>query len=209
MTPIQASDFILSRVSRIDIIPVLAIDDVSIGMDLAHALVDAGMSAIEVTLRTDNALKVIEAMASVSGATVAAGTVLNESQLLASREAGAEFVVSPGSTPALLQSAQTHGIPLLPGAATASEIMALFESGFHFQKFFPAAINGGVGALRSLGAPLPNVSFCPTGGVNATNVTDYLALDNVVCVGGSWMITAQDMANRDWDMIGKRVGQAS
>ncbi|NKB77778.1 MAG: bifunctional 4-hydroxy-2-oxoglutarate aldolase/2-dehydro-3-deoxy-phosphogluconate aldolase [Gammaproteobacteria bacterium] len=193
MTPKQASTTILEIVSKIDVIPVIATDDVLASVDLAKSLVDAEMPVIEVTLRTPNALKVIEKMASVNGAIVAAGTVLDEAQLVACKEAGASFAVSPGSTQSLVVASQRHSMPLLPGAATASEIMFLSEKGFHFLKFFPAEINGGAAALKALGAPLPHVSFCPTGGVNASNIADYLALTNVACVGGSWMITSEGL----------------
>jgi 2-dehydro-3-deoxyphosphogluconate aldolase/(4S)-4-hydroxy-2-oxoglutarate aldolase len=184
---------------------VLVIDDVNIAADLARTLVDAGMPVLEVTLRTPNALQVIEAMAKVDGAIVAAGTVLNEKHISQCNSAGAQFLVSPGHTDALIQCAGTEDMPLLPGAVTASEIMRLSDAGFHLLKFFPAAISGGVNALKAFSAPLPHVQFCPTGGVSEQNMGDYLSLPNVPVVGGSWMVTQQDLHDKNWKMISAKA----
>ena len=201
ITAQQASESILKQAQGVNVIPVIVLDDVSVAVDLAARLVEAGMPILEVTLRTPNALKVIEAMAKVDGSILAAGTVLNKQNVLDAKSAGAEFLVSPGFTESLFQASSEAEVPLLPGVATASEVMSLAELGFSFLKFFPAAINGGVPALKSLGSPIPQVSFCPTGGVSADNMSDYLALNNVVCVGGSWMVSQSDVAGRNWDKI--------
>ncbi|EGG93016.1 4-Hydroxy-2-oxoglutarate aldolase [gamma proteobacterium IMCC1989] len=205
ITSKQSSDFILDSTKDTRVIPVLVVDDVSIAADLARTLVDAGMPVLEVTLRTPNALQVIEAMAKVDGAIVAAGTVLNEKHISQCKSAGAQFLVSPGHTDALIQCAAIEDMPLLPGAVTASEIMRLSDTGFHLLKFFPAAISGGVNALKAFSAPLPHVQFCPTGGVSEQNMGDYLSLPNVPVVGGSWMVTQQDLHDKNWKMISAKA----
>ncbi len=205
ITAKQASESIMSLADGVSVIPVIVMDDVSIAVDLAETLVGAGLPILEVTLRTPNALRVIEAMAKVDGAIVAAGTVLNSSHVLDAKSAGAEFLVSPGYTPGLFKAAADASMPLLPGVATASEVMVLAEVGFSFLKFFPASINGGVPALKALGSPLPQVSFCPTGGVNTENMHDYLALNNVACVGGSWMVTQKDLQEKNWSSIRQKA----
>lgn len=201
ITAKQASESILKQAQDVNVIPVIVLDDVTAASDLAKILVDAGMPILEVTLRTPNALKVIEAMAKVDGSILAAGTVMNKANVLDAKSAGAEFLVSPGYTESLYQASSEADMPLLPGVATASEIMQLSEKGFSFLKFFPAGINGGVKALKSLGGPIQDVSFCPTGGVNADNMSDYLALNNVACVGGSWMVKQSDVSERNWSKI--------
>ncbi len=154
-------------------------------MPLARALVAGGLTALEVTLRTSAALDSIRAIAAeVPGANVGAGTVTDPAQYRAVEKAGARFVVSPGATPALIAVAADSPVPYLPGVATAGEAMTLFEAGYHTLKFFPAEQAGGVAFLRSLAAPLPAIRFCPTGGVSAANAPAYLALPNVICVGG-------------------------
>lgn len=207
ITPKQASDFILTRCQNAHVIPVLVIDDTSIAQDLAKVFVDAGMPILEVTLRTTNALSVLEKMASVEGSTVGSGTVFNERQVLDSQSAGAEFIVSPGCTDTLVSAACDVDMPLLPGATTASEMMQLSEKGFSMLKFFPAEVNGGIPALRALSSPLPHLQFCPTGGVNAKNVTNYLSLPNVPVVGGSWLINEKDLADRNWKKIMEEARQ--
>lgn len=173
---------------RAPVIPVVVIDDAAAAVPLARALVAGGLPVIEVTLRTPAAAAAIAAIArSVPEAIVGAGTVLGADDLALAIRSGARFGVSPGATPALLDAVARHRLPFLPGAATASEAMALLERGFAMQKFFPAESMGGVGALRALAGPLPQVRFCPTGGVGASNASQYLALANVVCVGGSWV----------------------
>jgi 2-dehydro-3-deoxyphosphogluconate aldolase/(4S)-4-hydroxy-2-oxoglutarate aldolase len=183
------------------VIPVIVIEDSADATPLAQALVRGGLPVIEVTLRTDAALPAIAAMSRVEGAIVGAGTVLHRDQLAAAQQAGARFAVSPGSTDSLLDAADALGVSLLPGVATASEAMALIERGYRFAKFFPAEALGGVTMLRALASPLPQLQFCPTGGISPGNALSYLALPNVICVGGSWMVSASALARRDWAEI--------
>ena len=168
---------------------------------LAQALVKGGVRAIEITLRTPAALAAIEAAAQVEGAVVGAGTVLSIQDLRAATEAGAKFAVSPGSTPSLLEAARAAPIPLLPGVATASELMQGLELGYSNFKFFPAEAAGGAAVLKGLAGPFPQAKFCPTGGVTLDNAGDYLSLPNVVCVGGSWLAPDKLTAAGDWDAI--------
>ena len=170
------------------VIPVIAINDASEAPNLARALMDGGISVLEITLRTPAALGAIESIAlHDGGAVVGAGTVLNVDDLKRVRDAGAKFAISPGSTPALLEAAKKMEFTLLPGVATASEIMLGLELGYDRFKLFPAVTAGGVGALKSFAGPFQSVKFCPTGGVNASNVNDFLSLPNVLCVGGTWV----------------------
>jgi 2-dehydro-3-deoxyphosphogluconate aldolase/(4S)-4-hydroxy-2-oxoglutarate aldolase len=184
--------------SRAPIIPVLVLDDASSAAALAHALVAGGLPALEVTLRTACALDAIRAMADVPGGIVGAGTLLSPQDIRAAKEAGAKFGVSPGATPRLIAAAIEIGLPLLPGAATASEVMALWEQGYDMLKFFPAEAAGGAPALKAIGAPIPQVSFCPTGGITPENAASYLALPNVICAGGSWVAPKDMIASGDW-----------
>ncbi|APU13776.1 MULTISPECIES: bifunctional 4-hydroxy-2-oxoglutarate aldolase/2-dehydro-3-deoxy-phosphogluconate aldolase [Actinoalloteichus] len=184
------------------VIPVVVIDDVEHAVPLAQALVRGGIAVIEVTLRTAAALPAIERIAAeVPEILLGAGTVTVPAHATQAASAGARFLVTPGSTRNLLQAAEETGLPVLPGAATASEALALAELGYSSLKFFPAEAAGGVGYLRSLAGPLPNLRFCPTGGVSATNAKDYLALPNVGCVGGSWLTPAATLAAGDWDAV--------
>ncbi|MGH1441408.1 MAG: bifunctional 4-hydroxy-2-oxoglutarate aldolase/2-dehydro-3-deoxy-phosphogluconate aldolase [Cellvibrionaceae bacterium] len=211
ITPAQSSNTILksveTNITSTRVIPVLVIENAEYAADLAKVLVDSGLPILEVTLRTPAALNAMEAMAKVEGAIVAAGTVLNEQHVHECKSAGAEFLVSPGSTNNLIHSSAEADMPLLPGAATASEMMNLAEQGFHFLKFFPADINGGVAALKSFASPLSQLTFCPTGGVNTENLKDYLSLNNVSCAGGSWLVTKDDLKNKDWKGIAKKAKQ--
>ncbi|HSN01474.1 MAG TPA: bifunctional 4-hydroxy-2-oxoglutarate aldolase/2-dehydro-3-deoxy-phosphogluconate aldolase [Rudaea sp.] len=184
------------------VVPVVVIDDADSAVPLARALLDGGIRAIEITLRTPAALDAIRAIAKeLPQAAVGAGTVLSANDLDAANAAGAKFAVSPGGTLALLDAAEASALPWLPGAATASEAMALAERGCGLQKFFPAEAAGGVDYLRSLAGPLPQIRFCPTGGVTAQNAPDYLRLQNVVCVGGSWLTPQSLVLARDWPAI--------
>ena len=173
---------------RAPVIPVLVLDGSLDPAALAATLVEAGLPVIEVTLRTPHALDAIRAMAQVSGAIVGAGTVLNAGQLAVATEAGARFVVSPGLTAPLADEAGAAGIPFLPGVATAGDIMRGLDLGLDRFKFFPAASSGGIPALKALAAPFGNARFCPTGGITAETAGDWLALDPVLCVGGSWLV---------------------
>ncbi|MFD7693251.1 bifunctional 4-hydroxy-2-oxoglutarate aldolase/2-dehydro-3-deoxy-phosphogluconate aldolase [Streptomyces sp. NPDC059805] len=184
------------------VVPVVVVDDPSDAVPLARALVAGGLRAIEVTLRTPVALDAIRAVAdAVPDAVVGAGTVLTPEQVTRSVEAGARFLVSPGWTDALLDAMRASGVPYLPGVSTASEVVALLERGVRELKFFPAEAAGGTAYLRSLYGPLPQVRFCPTGGIGPDSAPDYLALPNVACVGGSWMLPADAVAARDWGRV--------
>ncbi len=183
------------------IVPVLVVDDAAHARPLAKALVAGGLPALEVTLRTPAALDVIRAMAAVSGGVVGAGTLVTPEDVRAAKEAGAQFGVSPGATDALIAACEAEGLPLLPGAATATEAMALLEKGYDMLKFFPAEASGGAPALKAIGAPLPQITFCPTGGVSPSNARDYLSLSNVVCAGGSWVAPKQMVQEGDWSGI--------
>lgn len=184
------------------VVPVIVLDDWKTGVPLARALVAGGLAAIEITLRTAGALDAIRAIAAeVEGAQVGAGTVLTPEQYREAVAANARFVVSPGATAALVQAADDHDVPFLPGSATATEALTLLDYGYAIQKFFPAEPAGGAEFLKSLGSPLPGIRFCPTGGVSATNAPAYLALPNVICVGGSWVAPKDAVARGDWGRI--------
>lgn len=172
------------------VIPVLVIHDVAHARPIAEALVEGGLPALEVTLRTDCALDVIREMAKVEGAVVGAGTVLNPDDVKASVDAGARFLVSPGLTEPLANAAIASQLAFLPGTANAGDIMRGLDMGLTHFKFFPAMANGGVPALKALAAPLFRARFCPTGGITEDNAPDWLALDAVLCVGGSWVVPA-------------------
>lgn len=188
---------------QVPVIPVLVVNEVAQAVPLAETLVGAGLNVLEVTLRTPVALDVIRAMSQVPGSLVGAGTVLTPDDVRAVKAAGAVFAVSPGATDALLAAAEQEGLPILPGAVTASEVMALMEKGFDTLKFFPAEAAGGIPMLKSLHGPLPDVSFCPTGGISAQSAVDYLALPNVLCVGGSWVTPKAMVEAGDWEGIAK------
>ena len=184
------------------VVPVLVIDSVATALPLARALVEGGLRVLEITLRTAVALDVIRALAAeVEGAVVGAGTVLTAGQYEAAERAGARFVVSPGTTDALLAAATASAVPFLPGAVTASEVMRLLEHGYRCLKFFPAEPAGGVAYLEALASPLPEARFCPTGGIDAVKARAYLSLPNVLCVGGSWVAPKEALAASDWPRI--------
>ena len=195
-----------ARVERIltaaPVVPVLIVEDAKQAVPLARALVAGGLTAIEITLRTHAAYAALERVAGeVEGANAGVGTVLHKNQLEFAEKAGAKFAVSPGAAPALLDAADDHAIPLLPGAATAGEAMTLLERGYVFQKFFPAEPAGGLAYLKALQSPLPAVRFCPTGGITVASAPAWLALGNVVCVGGSWVAPGDAVAAGDWRRI--------
>lgn len=183
------------------IIPVLALDDPGIAVELAQALVSGGLPVIEVTLRSPRAAEVLKKMASVRNAIVGAGTVLTTEQADLAIGSGAKFLVSPGATSKLLDAAEKSSMPLLPGAATPSDVMQLVERGYRFLKFFPAEAMGGVATLKSFAGPFPQIKFCPTGGIDADKAKDYLALPNVVCVGGSFVTPEALVTAQDWSKI--------
>lgn len=181
------------------VVPVVIIEDASKAVGMARALVAGGVPAIEVTLRTPAALDAVRAIAAeVEGAIVGVGTVLTARDLENALKAGAKFAVSPGSAPRLLDAADDSELPLLPGAATSSEAMELLERGYRFQKFFPAVPAGGAKLIGAWASPLPQIRFCPTGGISLANAPDFLGLPNVVCVGGSWLTPADKLAASDW-----------
>ncbi|WP_318218349.1 bifunctional 4-hydroxy-2-oxoglutarate aldolase/2-dehydro-3-deoxy-phosphogluconate aldolase [Streptomyces sp. SCL15-6] len=184
------------------VVPVVVVDDLSDAVPLARALVAGGLPAIEVTLRTPVAVDAIRAIAEeVPGAVVGAGTVITPEQVGEVVAAGARFLVSPGWTDALLEAMRGSGVPFLPGVSTTSEVVALLERGVREMKFFPAEAAGGTAYLKALAAPLPQARFCPTGGIGPASAPDYLALPNVGCVGGSWMLPKDAVAGRDWARV--------
>ncbi|MGW0799137.1 bifunctional 4-hydroxy-2-oxoglutarate aldolase/2-dehydro-3-deoxy-phosphogluconate aldolase [Streptomyces sp. NPDC002692] len=192
------------------VMPVVVLTDAADAVPLARALVAGGLPAIEVTLRTPAALDAIRAVAAaVPDAVVGAGTVLTPAQVADTVAAGARFLVSPGWTDGLLDAMRASGVPFLPGVSTASEVVALLERGVREMKFFPAQAAGGTAYLRSLAGPLPQARFCPTGGITADNAGEYLALPNVGCVGGTWMVPGDAIAAKDWGRIESLAADAA
>ena len=192
------------------VIPVLAIDRIEDALPLCRALVDNGLPVLEITLRTACALDAIALVArELPHACVGAGTVLSAADLAKVTEAGARFAISPGATDTLFNAAKTSAVPLIPGIATASELMRGLEHGWRRFKFFPAESSGGIPALKGFGGPLPMARFCPTGGIDAVKAPAYLALPNVACVGGSWMVPADAVKAGDWARIGTLAGEAA
>ncbi|MFG3424281.1 bifunctional 4-hydroxy-2-oxoglutarate aldolase/2-dehydro-3-deoxy-phosphogluconate aldolase [Streptomyces californicus] len=192
------------------VVPVVVLHDVADAVPLARALVAGGLPAIEVTLRTPAALASIRAMAAeVPDAVVGAGTVISPEHVRDTVDAGARFLVSPGWTDSLLEAMKASGVPFLPGVSTTSEVVALLERGVHEMKFFPAEAAGGTAYLKALSAPLPQARFCPTGGISLASAPSYLALPNVGCVGGSWMVPGDAVAAKDWDRVASLAAEAS
>ncbi|WP_339112989.1 bifunctional 4-hydroxy-2-oxoglutarate aldolase/2-dehydro-3-deoxy-phosphogluconate aldolase [Thioclava sp. GXIMD2076] len=198
MTPAEQSAASRKICELAPIVPVIVVKEVAHAVPLAKALVKGGLPALEVTLRSDCALEAIRAMADVEGGVVGAGTLLTPADVKAAKAAGAKFGVSPGITDTLLKACADEGLPLLPGTATPSDVMKLLELGYDMVKFFPAETNGGAPALKNFGGPLPQMSFCPTGGINMGNARDYLALKNVICCGGSWVAPDKLVQSGDW-----------
>ncbi|MBT8411814.1 MAG: bifunctional 4-hydroxy-2-oxoglutarate aldolase/2-dehydro-3-deoxy-phosphogluconate aldolase [Octadecabacter sp.] len=209
MTPEHASELTAKVCNLAPVIPVLVVDDAAIAGALATALIAGGLPALEVTLRTPAALDVIREMAKIDGGVVGAGTLLTSADVEAAKAAGATFGVAPGATDRLLDACEANDLPLLPGAATATEAMRLLERGYSVQKFFPAEANGGAPALKAIGAPIPQVKFCPTGGVTLTNAPDYLSLSNTLCVGGSWVAPKSLVDAQDWAAITALAAEAA
>lgn len=192
------------------VVPVVVINDLEDAVPLATALYNGGLRALEITLRTPVAVEAIKQIKqALPEAYVGTGTVIDKATFNASIEAGADFMVSPGVNDELLALASETDVPFLPGAATPSEVMQLAAKGFKFLKFFPAEAAGGVPMLKSIFGPLPQVKFCPTGGVSLASAPNYLALPNVVCVGGTWMLDKELIANKDWQAIEELARQAS
>ncbi|MGF0539191.1 2-dehydro-3-deoxy-phosphogluconate aldolase [Agrobacterium sp. ES01] len=201
---------LLSVLKLQPVVPVLIIEDAAKAVPLARALVAGGLKAIEITMRTEAALEAVRLVANeVEGAVAGAGTILNAAHYEAAVAAGSQFIVSPGTTHELLDAARKSDIPLLPGAATASEVMALREEGYRVLKFFPAEQAGGAAYLKSLSSPLAGTVFCPTGGISLKNARDYLSLPNVICVGGSWVAPKELVDAGDWAGITKLAAEAA
>jgi 2-dehydro-3-deoxyphosphogluconate aldolase/(4S)-4-hydroxy-2-oxoglutarate aldolase len=191
------------------LMPVMVINNADHAVPLAKALVKGGLKVLEITLRTDAALESIRRIkAEVPDAIVGAGTIINEETLSAAIDAGAEFIVSPGTTDSLADAALKTGVPFLPGVSTPGEALRLYEKGITEMKFFPAEAAGGVPMLKSIGAPIPQITFCPTGGVNQKNVNEYYSLKNVAVVGGSWMCAANLVDAENWDEITRLSAEA-
>lgn len=192
------------------VVPVVVLDDLAAAVPLARALVAGGLPVIELTLRTPVALDAIRAIADeVPEILVGAGTVVTPGHAKLAADAGAQFLVSPGSTPALLAGMADTGLPFLPGTATVSEVLALLEAGVTEMKFFPAEASGGAAFLASVASPVPAARFCPTGGITAATAPDYLALPNVGCVGGSWLAPAAALATRDFGLVTSLAASAA
>lgn len=209
ITPQDASLRTCEICALAPVMPVLVVEDAAHARPLAEALVAGGLPALEVTLRTGAALDVIREMAQVKGGVVGAGTLITPKDAEAAKEAGARFGVSPGATDDLLDACESIGLPLLPGAATATEAMRLLARGYGMLKFFPAEASGGAPALKAIGAPLPQISFCPTGGISPANAETYLSLPNVVCAGGSWVAPADLVKAGNWNAIEALARDAS
>ncbi|WP_417807520.1 bifunctional 4-hydroxy-2-oxoglutarate aldolase/2-dehydro-3-deoxy-phosphogluconate aldolase [Thioclava sp.] len=209
MTPAEQSKAARKICELAPIVPVIVVRDVAHAAPLAKALIAGGLPALEVTLRTPCALDAIRAMADIEGGVVGAGTLLTPADVKAAKAAGAKFGVSPGATERLVKACEDEGLPLLPGAATASEVMKLYEMGYDVLKFFPAEASGGAPALKAIGAPIPQVSFCPTGGVSLKNANDYLSLPNVLCAGGSWVAPDNLVQSGNWAGIKALAAEAA
>lgn len=194
----------------VPVMPVVVIDDLAAAVPVARALVDGGLPAIELTLRTPVALDALRAIAAeVPEIALGAGTITNPAQAEAAVAAGARFLVSPGLTPDLLAAMLATGVPFLPGTSTVSEVLAVLEAGLTEMKFFPAEAAGGAPYLKSVAGPLPQARFCPTGGITPATAPSYLSLPNVGCVGGSWLTPADAIAAGDWERISKLAAEAA
>ena len=199
-----------SLLDRVPVVPVVVVDDLAQAVPVARALVAGGLPVIELTLRTPVALDAIRAIADeVPEILVGAGTVLTPGQAKEARDAGAQFLVSPGATPALLAGMAETGLPFLPGTATVSEVLAVLEAGWTEMKFFPAEASGGAAFLASVASPVPAARFCPTGGITATSAASYLALPNVGCVGGSWLTPKDALVAGDWARVEQLAAAAA
>lgn len=196
-------------VNNAPVIPVMVIDHIEQAIPMAKALVAGGLTTLEITLRTDCAVDAIAQIAGcVDGATVGAGTVCTAKQFDAVVAAGAQFVVSPGHSDALFEASRRHATPLLAGAVTATEVMAVLNAGFPVIKFFPASTSGGAAAIKAFGGPFADALFVPTGGIGPGNLADYLSLKNIPAVGGSWMIPPDAVANGDWERVTQLAAEA-
>jgi 2-dehydro-3-deoxyphosphogluconate aldolase / (4S)-4-hydroxy-2-oxoglutarate aldolase len=193
------------------VVPVMVVERIEDAVPLAQALYNGGLKVLEITLRTPCALDAITAMVEnlPADAVIGAGTIITPADLEKAVKAGSTFLVSPGTTPALIEAAKASAVPLLPGVATPTEAMHLLVEGFTHQKFFPAEAAGGVPMLKSIGGPLPQITFCPTGGIDLAKAPTYLALPNVACVGGTWMAPKELMKAGRWDEIERLAREAA
>jgi 2-dehydro-3-deoxyphosphogluconate aldolase/(4S)-4-hydroxy-2-oxoglutarate aldolase len=193
------------------VVPVMVVERIEDAVPLAQALYNGGLKVLEITLRTPCALDAITAMVEnlPADAVIGAGTIITPADLEKAVKAGSTFLVSPGTTPALIEAAKASSVPLLPGVATPTEAMHLLVEGFTHQKFFPAEAAGGVPMLKSIGGPLPQITFCPTGGIDLAKAPTYLALPNVACVGGTWMAPKELMKAGRWDEIERLAREAA
>ncbi|MFE9125188.1 bifunctional 4-hydroxy-2-oxoglutarate aldolase/2-dehydro-3-deoxy-phosphogluconate aldolase [Streptomyces sp. NPDC007148] len=209
-SPLPPSPSAVPVLDLAPVVPVVVVADAADAVPLARALVAGGLPAIEVTLRTPAGLDAIRAIAAeVADAVVGAGTVITPAQVSDSVAAGARFLVSPGWTDSLLAAMQASRVPFLPGVATTSEVVALLERGVREMKFFPAQAAGGTAYLKSLAGPLPQARFCPTGGIGPANAPEYLALPNVGCVGGTWMLPQDAIEAKDWARVERLAREAA
>lgn len=192
------------------VLPVIVLQSAEEAVPLANAMLEGGIDVLEITLRSKAGLPAIEAIAkALPEVAVGAGTVLSAADLRAARDAGAQFALSPGATPDLLQAGQTTGIPFVPGVMTPSEVLSALSAGFELLKLFPAAQAGGLGMLRALAGPFPQLRFCPTGGITLENFVAFLALPNVSIVGGSWLTPASMVQSKDWAGLQRLAQQAT
>lgn len=193
------------------VIPVMVVERLEDAVPLAQALYNGGLKVLEITLRTPVALDAIRAMVDAlpDDAVIGAGTIVTPDDLKKAVDAGSTFLVSPGTTAELIEAAKASDVPLLPGIATPSEAMNLLAHGFTHMKFFPAESAGGVSMVKSIGGPLPQITFCPTGGINLAKAPEYLSLPNVACVGGTWMAPKELIAEKRWDEIEKLAREAA
>ncbi len=199
----------LSLLKEFKLVPVLVINNAQTAIDLARCLQDGGIGALEITLRTPAALSALEAIAnSVEGILLGAGSIRQAGQFESVKNAGASFAVSPGATDTLVNVAKKLAMPFVPGAVTPSEMLALYEKGYTLQKFFPAELSGGASLLKAVAAPMPELRFFPTGGINAALVTEYSKLPNVVSIGGSWFAPAELIAEKKFSQITKKAKEA-
>ncbi len=198
----KIQDKVLEVLQISPIVPVVVIEDLKDAVPLAQSLVEGGIPIIEVTLRSNCALEAIELIAkNVPKMRVGAGTILNSNQLEQAQNRGAEFLISPGLTPSLLEYAKKKDMPLIPGVSSSSEVMQALELGYNALKFFPAEYCGGAKLLNAFNGPFKGVKFCPTGGISVDNMHAYLKLENVLCVGGSWLTPKNLVQNKEWDKI--------
>lgn len=194
--------------SKGPVVPVLVIENVADALPIADALLTAGIQVLEVTLRTPAALEVISTIAThLPEAIVGAGTVTDRRLLQQVADAGGQFAISPGITPDLLKAGNEGNMALIPGVSTISELMQASDLGYDHLKFFPAEASGGVDKIKSIAGPFPNIKFCPTGGISLTNIRDYLALPNVACCGGSWLVSNEIVARKNWQEITRLANQ--